>query len=794
MITALLALACVALATSFLGLLVAGGRWRIARFDSAIVYGILVAVPSYVAGRYVWHLPDTDLWVGLGLIVASCVAAAVARRDWNPAGQAFFGTLLLTAATFLVLGTRLALIPGRPLILRLGDLLLVALEASALVLLAMGTHETLDASVRVRWRRRTYGRHVPGFAPFVSIHVATHNEPPELVIETLESLQLMDYPAYEVIVLDNNTDDPALWRPVEAFCERAGFRFVHLENWPGYKSGALNHGLEILDPRTEVIAIVDADFIVDREWLKETTGYFADPNTAIVQTSQGFRSEIDTGFFHRLALTYRAFDSLGLPSRNERNAIIFCGTMGMIRRSALLEAGGWGEWCVTEDAELSLRILARGYSATFVERIFGRGVMPLTFAALKSQRFRWCFGGIQLLRKHSRLLMTGRGRDEDGTELKLTRAQRYDYLAGALQWFGAPLTVVFAVLLVAGIGSRLLGFDATLRPLTGFFIAVPALLLITGLIRAVWALRLRLEATALDALGVFFIFLSMTWVVTLACFKGLTQMEGAFLRTPKFKENQSFLQTLRMTRAETPFAVALTAIAVAGALSITGWQDVFLVGLAAWSAIVFWSAPGTAFAASRTKISSRALRHRRDLEFERQRKPVYLRPAGFALAGAVTTLLLFALGGTVAVTPDTGAGDVGDLFALPREPAAAPRDDGDETEVAAPLPSVFANPAAPPGDDAAALTRAAARNDQTGPGSSGSGTRQEPAPARTAAGPAPQATSAPAPQASPAPRDSTRPSAAPSSKPSTAPQPQQTPGGGQPSERPGSGGGGGSRP
>lgn len=792
MITSLLALACVSLGASFLGLLALGGRWKIARLDSAALYSVLVAIPAYLAGELVWRLPTTNLRIGVGLIVVSCLAAALARPDWNPAGQAFFGTLFLTSLTFLIMGVQVALVPDRALILRIGDLALVGLEAFVLLLLAMGTHETLDATTRVRWHRRTTGRHIPGFTPFVSIHVATHNEPPELVVQTLTSLSKLDYPAYEVVVLDNNTTDPDLWRPVEAFCAEAGFKFAHLENWPGYKSGALNYGLTILDPRTEVIAIVDADFIVDADWLKQTTGYFADEKMAIVQTSQGFRSEIDTGFFHRLGLTYRTFDVIAQASRNERNAIIFSGTMGLIRRSALLEAGGWGEWCVTEDAELSLRILARGYSATLVERIFGHGVMPLTFAALKSQRFRWCFGGIQILRRHWGLLLTGRATEEDGTQLKLTRAQQYDFLAGGLQWFGAPMTALFGALLIAGIGSRLLGFDATLRPLTGFFIVVPALLLITGLVRALWALRQRLDATFGDAIGVFLIFLSMTWAVTLACVKGLIQMQGAFLRTPKFKENQNFVQTLKTTRAETPLAVLLTAAGITAGLSVGGTEGGFLGVLAGWSALVFWSAPATAFAISRTRIRSGALRHRRDLESERQRKPVYLRPAGLAFAGGAVVFLLFVLGGSVAVTPDTTQGDVGSIFSLPREgeDEAAPRLVQRPATVATPDPS-------PTGSgNRAAVTRTrsgspAARNrTRTGGGTTGSGPAARPttapAPQPTAAGPAPQSTQAPAPASSPSARPTTAPAPqqSPAARPSPASRPTTAPSS-RPTERPG---------
>jgi cellulose synthase/poly-beta-1,6-N-acetylglucosamine synthase-like glycosyltransferase len=98
---------------------------------------------------------------------------------------------------------------------------------------------------------------------------------------------------------------------------------------------------------------------------------------------------------HGLYDAYSYFFSTSMPSRNERDSIIFAGTMGLLRRSVLESLGGWDEWCITEDAEASLRMLRAGYSGLFLPRSYGQGIMPLTFAALKSQPFRWCFGGMQ---------------------------------------------------------------------------------------------------------------------------------------------------------------------------------------------------------------------------------------------------------------------------------------------------------------------------------------------------------------------------------------------------------------
>src|SRR5262249_3730966 len=147
------------------------------------------------------------------------------------------------------------------------------------VLLIATMFETTDVICRTCWTHVEGRRVVPGFAPKVSIHVPIHSEPPELVIETLDALSRLDYSEFEVLVVDNNTSDDSLWRPVEAHCAKLGprFRFFHLLPWPGYKSGALNYALSRTASDAEFVAVVDADYIVESRFLSDLVGHFADP-------------------------------------------------------------------------------------------------------------------------------------------------------------------------------------------------------------------------------------------------------------------------------------------------------------------------------------------------------------------------------------------------------------------------------------------------------------------------------------------------------------------------------------
>ncbi|TME69627.1 MAG: glycosyltransferase, partial [Chloroflexi bacterium] len=307
---------------------------------------------------------------------------------------------------------------------------LLLLELGALTLSLSYLFEIVDTLSAT-----SYAQHPadPSYLPKVAVQVPAYNEPLEVVTETLNALAALDYPDLIVQVVDNNTPDRENWTALQALCEKLGprFQFMHLENWPGYKAGALNEATRRLPKEVEVIGVVDSDYVVKPDWLRSMVGHFADPKVAFVQSPQNYRDWTDDQYLRGLYYSYQYFFEITMPSRAHRNAIIFAGTMGLIRRHALEEIGGWNPDVVTEDAEASLRMLSRGHTGIYVPEAFGHGLMPLSFDGLKKQRFRWALGGVQILRLHwKRLVLPGRGE-------RLTVAQRIQYLLGNVQWFGA---------------------------------------------------------------------------------------------------------------------------------------------------------------------------------------------------------------------------------------------------------------------------------------------------------------------------------------------------------------------
>ena len=523
-------------------------------------------------------------------VIATAICAAL-FEDWTSIGHlAYAGTAIASAAFLLYAGDVLSISQLGPWSMTFGVILWL-LQALAHLLVLTHTFEILDVICRKRWRRLAVRPSAPAsYRPKVSLHVPTHNEPPELVRETLNALAQLDYEDFEVLVVDNNTDTESLWRPIEDHCRTLGprFRFFHVAPWPGYKSGALNFALAQTSSEVEVIGVVDADYIVEPDFLRELTPYFSNPSVAFVQTPQDYRDSSHRGRYGRaLYLAYRVFFDISMPSRNERNAIIYAGTMGLIRRSAIEQAGGWDEWCITEDAELSLRLLDDGYEAIYDPRAFGRGLMPLDFAGLKKQRFRWAFGGMQILRLHGGLLLN------PFRKSNLTVAQRAGYLIGGLQWLNDPLTLAFTLLLLIGSGGLVFGGSMYLQPLAGAAIFVPTLFVLISVLRFLWAFHLVSRCTLREAFDAMTVLLGLTWVVTLACVQGSVRRHGVFLRTPKVAEQPRVTDIARVSVFEV--VIGLLCLSSAVAVGLTAAPDAFGITtvmsmLLLWQTLIYFSA------------------------------------------------------------------------------------------------------------------------------------------------------------------------------------------------------------
>jgi len=618
-------------------------------------YRSLVAAALVVAGALA-----VGAVIGAGRGGAVMVAAALAlavvafgrtAAAWTLRGLLAWSLTVVAGAAYLLhVALWMARADLEPMAL-VGGSVLWLVELFVYVLALGYIWELVDVLARWDWQRSAELSREVEQAPgrrrgrFVSLHVPTHNEPPDLVIETLNRLLDLEYDDFEVLVIDNNTDDPELWRPVERFCrshERLGF--FHLADWPGHKAGALNYALEKVDPRTELIGVIDADYHVDPDFLSCCVPLFDDEDLAFVQTPQDYRDADVDPYFRRLYHSYAYFFDVSQRSRNERNGAIFGGTMGLIVRDALVEAGGWDEWCVTEDAELSLRLLRAGWSGTHVDHSFGRGIMPLTFEALKRQRFRWCFGGIQLLRLHWRSLLPGRRTDHN----ELTLGQRWAYLTGGLQWFGDLAALVFTGFLLLGAVNVFAGDGLAVRDFSAPLLVSVLGLVLLGSLRSVALLRRASHTRWSEAFGAHGIWLALGWVVALASARGLVAREGVFLRTPKVREHVGWRDSLRANLAEGALALlCLTGATLAFGAALDGTVAGLVVGvLLLVQGAAYAAAPVNSLAAARADLTPELRRRRREGLVSWSRVTPGVRRWGigpaFATAAAAAVVLLVA--------------------------------------------------------------------------------------------------------------------------------------------------------
>lgn len=437
--------------------------------------------------------------------------------------------------------------------------------------------------------------------PKVSIHVPCRNEPAEMMIQTLKALERLDYPDYEVLVIDNNSTDDSCWQPVEVYCRNLGprFRFFHLPKWPGFKAGALNFALAHTDPAAEIIATIDSDYEVDRNWLKDLVGHFADPQVALVQAPQDYRDGRDDLFKRLCFWEYAGFFHLGMKSRDEHNAIIQHGTMALIRKDALERVGGWAEWCITEDAELGLRLFEGGYRAIYTEKSYGKGLMPDSFDAYRKQRYRWAYGAMQIMKTHWRELLPW-------GERKLDRAQRYQFVAGWLPWIADGFQLLFVALALIWTAGMMVLPQYIEPPLTLFLIVTLGMFMFkVG--KSLWLYIERVPCRLIDNLGAAIAGLALAHTVAKAVWRGTFTSNLPFLRTPKCENQPPFLRGLIQAWEETLIAALL----IGAGIAIIMTRGVIEPAAKLWAILLFVQALPFASALLLSMINALPLRQRR---------------------------------------------------------------------------------------------------------------------------------------------------------------------------------------
>lgn len=405
---------------------------------------------------------------------------------------------------------------------------------------------------------------IPALPYRVSIHLPCYAEPPEVVKETMNRLAALDYGNFEVLVCDNNTRDEALWRPLEEHCRRlntaAGaeiFRFFHVSPLPGAKAGALNFCLERMDPGTDIVAVVDADYYSEPDFLSRLVPFFDDTRVGYVQTPHDYRDYEGNAYLTGSYWEYMPNNKVDMPGVSEYGGAFTIGTMCLLRAQVLRAVGGWAEWCLTEDSEVSVRLRAAGFRGIYLRETFGRGLIPDTFDDYKKQRFRWTAGPVQQLVRHWRLFLPSPWARPMPGWTKLLEVLRciapLQTLAGAIS----------GLLMLAGIAISVATGAMRRVEVPAVAWAIMPLAAATLLVRTWHRYRLSDCSRIGDMVRGEVARASLTYVVLMAGVAGLSSKPLAWRRTPKFGASGGWRSAIGAALPETVLGGACLAAAVA---------------------------------------------------------------------------------------------------------------------------------------------------------------------------------------------------------------------------------------
>lgn len=480
--------------------------WKLATI--ALLVGILLSLP-------ILRLFDPTVMQALML-----AAAANGVGAWVATVFAFWN------GHYFVFGSGFALTLGLILLVPLILIAMARIEEIAAIAFGRGPHRLLKPGLPMP------GLPMPGQAlaaggqfPKVSIHIPAYREPPEMLKETLDAVARLDYPNFECVVIINNTPDPEFWQPIQDHCRTLGERFIFInaEKVEGFKAGALRIAMARTSADAEIIGVIDADYVVTPDWLKDLVPAFADPRVGLVQAPQDHRDGDRSLMHYIMNGEYAGFFDIGMVQRNECNAIIVHGTMCLIRRAAMDMAGGWAGDTICEDTDLGLGIIEHGWLTHYTNRRYGFGLLPDTYEAFKKQRHRWAYGGFQIVKKHWRRFLPGASR--------LSPDQKREFALGWLNWLGAESLGVLVALL-----------NLVWVPIVAFAdIAIPDKILtlpiiaafLVSLIHFVTLYRLRVPVKTAQMLGAMIAAMSVQWTVSRAVANGLITEHLPFARTSK---------------------------------------------------------------------------------------------------------------------------------------------------------------------------------------------------------------------------------------------------------------------
>jgi cellulose synthase/poly-beta-1,6-N-acetylglucosamine synthase-like glycosyltransferase len=424
--------------------------------------------------------------------------------------------------------------------------------------------------------------------PRVTVQIPLYNER-HVAGRAIAAAAALNYPhdRLHIQVLDDSTDDTTSQVAAQIAALRAAgvpIDLLHRSERTGFKGGALANGLAQTDG--EFIAVFDADFVPQPNFLRRIIGYFLDdPRVGAVQTRWTHLNAGESWLTRSQALMLDGHFAVEQFARSQGQLLFnFNGTCGVLRRRCIEDAGGWQTDTLTEDADLSVRAQIRGWRFVFVRDIATPGELPPQMIGFKIQQARWAAGTTQVLLKLGAALWRA----------PLTFRQRVmailSLCAYPVQPFSLGVLLMMPWMIVTGALDTL-----PLAPL-GLLGATVPILYASGqaALHAYWPLR----SLWIPVLMTFSAGLSLN--NTLAVLAALRGKPGEFRRTPKFNVGARPGHSWRLSQyaaaadAYTFWEIGLGVYALGG-MVIAAWHappliPYFLLYVVGFFAVAGWSA------------------------------------------------------------------------------------------------------------------------------------------------------------------------------------------------------------
>jgi cellulose synthase/poly-beta-1,6-N-acetylglucosamine synthase-like glycosyltransferase len=401
------------------------------------------------------------------------------------------------------------------------------------ILAFFGVHRFWMVIQYLRLRRRVPVRPAdPAIWPVVTVQLPLYNEM-YVATRLVEAVCALDYPRerLEVQILDDSTDETTsiLERVVAEQREKGiDIKLVRRNNREGFKAGALAAGLTLA--RGELLAVFDADFVPQPEFLRVAVPYFSDPKIGLVQgrwmhinRSYSLLTQVQSIFLDGHFMIEHI-------ARNRSNCFFnFNGTAGVWRRETIEQGGGWEHDTLTEDLDLSYRAQLIGWKFLYLPELAVPSELPVDVNGFKMQQYRWAKGAIQTGRKLTMRVLRA----------KLPWRVKFEAFVHLTNNISYPLMLLLSLLIFP---AMLLRTGSSTKQLLladlPLFFGATASVLVFYLMSQIaggsgWRRQIR-YVPALMATGI-----GLSVVNAQAVISGLFHQGGVFHRTPKYRIEKS---------------------------------------------------------------------------------------------------------------------------------------------------------------------------------------------------------------------------------------------------------------